>query len=205
MPTSDDRRAAIVLLVLAAAGLSVRIVTDRTAPPGAVAYRAHSESGPTVDSLAVRAAALARPLAAGERVDVDAAGADELVRLPRIGPGLAARIVADREAHGGFGSLEAVRRVPGVGAATLAAIRPFATFSAPAQAARPEAGSVRVRVNTASAAELMTLPGIGPRLAAAIIADRRRHGPFRRVSDLERVPGLGPVLVRRLEGRILVP
>src|SRR3970282_1179927 len=46
------------------------------------------------------------------------ASAAELTRLPRVGPALAARIVADREARGPFGSLDGMRRVPGVGAAT---------------------------------------------------------------------------------------
>jgi competence protein ComEA len=47
-------------------------------------------------------------------------------------------------------------------------------------------------VNAASAAELARVPGFTPRLAAAVVADRARHGPFREVDELERVPGIGP-------------
>jgi competence ComEA-like helix-hairpin-helix protein len=209
MPTTDDRRAAVALLLLALAGLAVRFVTDRTSAPGAVAYRASSGARPSRDSLEARAARLARPLAAGETVDLDRAPADELVRLPRIGPAIAARIVVEREARGPFGSLDGLARVPGLGPATREALRPYATFSGrPAGAAaerRDGPADAPVRVNSASAEELERLPGVGPRLAEAIVADRARHGPFRDVADLSRVRGIGPVLLERLKGRILVP
>jgi competence protein ComEA len=48
-----------------------------------------------------------------------------------------------------------------------------------------------INVNTASAEELEALPGIGPTLAAAIVDDRERNGPFTSVDDLNRVPGIG--------------
>lgn len=41
----------------------------------------------------------------------------------------------------------------------------------------------------------MTLPGIGPALAAAIIADREQNGPFLTPEDLIRVRGIGPALL----------
>jgi competence ComEA-like helix-hairpin-helix protein len=206
MATSDDRRAALVLLGLALVGLGVRMVTGRTAAPGAVAYRAAAGERPAAESTAARAAALARPLAAGETIDVDVASADALVRLPRIGPGAAARIVREREERGPFGSLDGLSRVRGLGEGTIAAIRPYAVFSGrPRVAVAKPAAARRVRINTAAAEELMTLPGIGPHLAAAIIDDRARRGPFRSVQDLARVSGIGPGILGRLEGRILVP
>jgi competence protein ComEA len=48
-----------------------------------------------------------------------------------------------------------------------------------------------INVNVASAEELEELPGIGPTLAAAIVEDRERNGPFTSVDDLNRVPGIG--------------
>jgi competence protein ComEA len=48
-------------------------------------------------------------------VDLDAADAAAIERLPRIGPTLARRIVADRDTHGAFGSLAALARVRGIG------------------------------------------------------------------------------------------
>ena len=64
-----------------------------------------------------------------EPVDLDLAGLEELDRLPGIGPSLAARIVADREAKGPFGSLEQLQRVKGVGPALAAKLQPYVTFS----------------------------------------------------------------------------
>jgi len=62
-------------------------------------------------------------------------------------------------------------------------------------------GSPRaVNVNTASAPELESLPGIGPVLARRIADYRRSHGPFRRLEDLLQVQGIGPALLRRLRG-----
>ena len=49
-----------------------------------------------------------------------------------------------------------------------------------------------VDLNSASAAELETLPGIGPVTAAAIVTHREREGPFRSVAALQDVTGIGP-------------
>jgi competence ComEA-like helix-hairpin-helix protein len=65
---------------------------------------------------------------------------------------------------------------------------------------RPE--SSLVDVNTASAAELERLPGIGPALARRVLDDRDQRGPFASAADFQRVRGVGPALARRLEGRV---
>jgi competence protein ComEA len=52
--------------------------------------------------------------------------------------------------------------------------------------------------NRADARALQALPGIGPARAAAIVAERGRR-PFRDVADLRRVPGIGPVTLRRID------
>jgi competence ComEA-like helix-hairpin-helix protein len=52
-----------------------------------------------------------------------------------------------------------------------------------------------VDVNRASEEELTRLPGIGPALAARIVAFREAHGPFATLEDLERVSGIGPQTV----------
>lgn len=53
-------------------------------------------------------------------------------------------------------------------------------------------------LNSATAAELEALPGVGPATAAAIVDDRDRNGPFASVDDLDRVPGIGPAKLAAL-------
>jgi competence protein ComEA len=56
----------------------------------------------------------------------------------------------------------------------------------------------RIDINTAPAAELELLPGIGPTLAARIVADRAEHGRFTTLDAPERVRGIGPKTVDSL-------
>ena len=58
--------------------------------------------------------------------------------------------------------------------------------------------STPLNVNTAGAAALEELPGIGPALAAAIIEHRQRHGPFATVDELVEVSGIGPAKLERI-------
>jgi competence protein ComEA len=58
--------------------------------------------------------------------------------------------------------------------------------------------TAKVDINTADQATLERLPGVGPEIAQAIIADR----PFSSVSDLERVRGIGPAKMKELKGLV---
>jgi competence ComEA-like helix-hairpin-helix protein len=64
-----------------------------------------------------------------EPLDVNRADAAQLAQLPGVGPGLAQRIVEERERGGRFESPEALRYVLGMGPKKLAAIRRFITVS----------------------------------------------------------------------------
>jgi hypothetical protein len=66
-------------------------------------------------------------------VDLDLADTTQIGRLPRVGPALARRIVANRDSLGPFGSLPALRRVKGVGPATLKRLAGLVTFSGQAR------------------------------------------------------------------------
>ena len=65
MSTADDRRATLVLLLLAAAGLGVKFVVTDSGAPGSVGYRAGTSTGPVRDAVVVRALQLTRPLRRG--------------------------------------------------------------------------------------------------------------------------------------------
>lgn len=205
MASREDVRAAALLLSLLLAGAGVRFAAGHGEAPGAVGYRTERGSRPAKDSVEARAARLSRPLAPGETIDVDRAPAEELTRLPRVGPALAQRIVADRGTRGSFGSLEELDRVPGIGPVLLQTLRPHVVFSGGPTRTAPPPQPQRIRVNTASAEALAALPGIGPARAAAIVDSRLREGPFRRVEDLRRVPGIGPRTVERLRNLVQLP
>lgn len=55
-----------------------------------------------------------------------------------------------------------------------------------------------VYINSAETEELETLPGVGPALAAAILAYRASAGPFLSLEDLDAVDGIGPRMLETL-------
>lgn len=75
---------------------------------------------------------------------------------------------------------------------------PLITRAAPPPAVAPAV----VNLNTASAAELEALPGIGPVTAQRIVESRQRDGRFLRADDLRRVKGLSAVAIARLKPHV---
>lgn len=220
--TRQERLALTVAGLLLAAGAGARMLgTAGPAPELTGAAAAHASAGALSaevrDSVA-RAERRREPLAPGERIDPNTASADELDRLPRVGPGLAARIVEWRETRGRFRTLADLDSVPGVGPAALREAAPhLALQAAPAPASPPTPsaaapavadwgarGDLAVDLNRASAAELTALPGIGPALAERIVAARGEGGPFRSVDELVRVPGIGPAKLEAIRPRARV-
>lgn len=211
--SSAERRALLLLLSLGLAGQGVRwLATRPDQPPGEVQLLA---TLPSRSAAAHRDSILAleRPLGPDERIDADRATPQELARLPRVGLALAKAIVADRQARGPFGGAEGLDRVPGIGPGLLAAIGPHLTFSGvpravalspPGTAPAAEPSPALLDLNSATAAELERLPGIGAAKARAIVANRERHGSFSRVADLDRIPGFGPAAVARLSDHVRV-
>jgi competence protein ComEA len=210
MPT-PERRALLLLLALAVAGQGVRyLVTKPGQPAGGVQLLAAlgAESPMAQRDSAMRQG---RPLAQDEHINVDLAPAGELARLPKVGPRLAKTIVADRQAHGPFGSLDGLDRVAGIGPGLLQTIGPHVVFSgagalwAGGQTGGGAVGSAApLNINTASLAELDALPGIGPAKARAIVRYREEHGAFAAVEGLTGVPGLSRAVLDRLKERVVV-
>ncbi len=63
---------------------------------------------------------------------------------------------------------------------------------------------MRVAINEANASQLMLLPGIGRHLAKRVVAYRLAYGPFQTLGDLQKVSGIGPKTIRRIEPYINV-
>ncbi len=77
------------------------------------------------------------------------------------------------------------------------------TAASAAEEQMPEAAGP-IDINTADAAALQTLPGIGETKAAAIIAHRDANGPFATVDDLKNVKGIGEKTLEKLKEKISV-
>ena len=73
---------------------------------------------------------------------------------------------------------------------------------APAPATE-KAASV-INLNTASAADLENLPGIGAKMAERIVEYRQKNGPFKKIEDLMNVKGIGEKNFLKLKARLTV-
>ena len=93
--------------------------------------------------------------------------------------------------------------VPTVGEQQAAAVTSGADSGAsPTSGAGASSGLVNI--NTASAAELQTLSGIGPSMAQSIIDERTQNGAFASVDDLMRVSGIGEKKLAKIKDCICV-
>ncbi|MGN8889362.1 ComEA family DNA-binding protein [Dysosmobacter sp. HCP28S3_G4] len=70
--------------------------------------------------------------------------------------------------------------------------------------AAPAEPAGKLNINTAGAAELTALPGIGEVLAERIVAYREEHGPFAAVEDIQNVPGIGEGKLAAAADRVTV-
>ena len=59
-----------------------------------------------------------------------------------------------------------------------------------------------VNINTATKEELTSIKGVGEKRAQDIIDYRTKNGPFKTVDDLEKVPGVGPGLMKRIRSQV---
>jgi competence protein ComEA len=66
------------------------------------------------------------------------------------------------------------------------------------------AAGALININTATAAELETLPRIGPVTAQRIVEYREANGPFETIEDIQNVPGIGPATYEGLKDMITV-
>lgn len=174
-------------------GASATVVatgTPASGVPDAPADTGSAAPGPT--ELVVHVAGRVRSpgvvrLQPGSRVldAVEAAGgAEDGVDLSGLN---LARLVADGEQV-----LVGIAPLPG-------AVGPTGSAGGPAP---PDGG--QVNLNTATAEQLDTLPGIGPALAGRILDWREQHGRFSSVDELQEVSGIGPKTFAELAPLVVV-
>jgi competence protein ComEA len=165
---------------------------------GFLAWRAQPHPSPVPAAPVVSAAP-----AASASIVVAVAGRVRhpgLVRLPA-----GARVEDAIEAAGGV--------LPGTDLAFLNLARRLADGEllvvgvTPPPGAAPAGGGSndgRVNINTATLAELDSLPGIGPALAQRILDYRTAHGGFRSVDELRKVEGIGDAKFAQLKDRVTI-
>lgn len=74
----------------------------------------------------------------GQKINLNTATVEQLTQLKGVGPAIADRIVADREANGSFKTIDDLGRVKGIGPKVLASIRDQVTVGAPEKMPEPE-------------------------------------------------------------------
>lgn len=194
-------RVLVALLAVAAAiavvGGALRFLDDRAAPPIVISEPVNQTSIVVAVEGAVAVPGVYELPADARYADAVAAagGLTDAADLSGYNP---ARRVRDEE--------RIVLPLRGVGGG--AAPSGEATGSAPAASADGTldvpTGAGPIDINTATAEELDALPGIGPVLAARIVAAREEHGPFASVDDLAGVEGISRRMVETLRPLVTV-
>jgi competence ComEA-like helix-hairpin-helix protein len=173
----------------------------------------------------------------GLPLDLNRATAQDLDALPGLGPALAQRIVEYRQAHGPFKQIEDLSQVSGLGPHNLPRLIPYLGLGGPEAVAppdweaaiatgksgsgtyseslegrlpgskiglQPKAPGRVIDPNRASQADLETLPGIGPVLARRIMDYRRVHGPYKKIADLRKVSGIGWKKLEKMKPYLII-
>lgn len=125
-------------------------------------------------------------------VDINTADRQLLETLDGIGEKKAIAIIEFRENNGSFQSIEDIVGVPGIGKVTLeknrGRLKVDNVFN---EESHTEKNADKLNVNTCTAEELVSLPGIGDVKAKAIIEYRDTNGSFSCFEDLLKVKGIG--------------
>ncbi|MDO8389307.1 MAG: helix-hairpin-helix domain-containing protein [Actinomycetota bacterium] len=190
--------AVVVLTVLAGAYWLVRppIATTESKLPLAVSAAQQSTTLPPTSTTAAASASIVVHVAGG----VVAPGVYAVAE--------GARVIDAVQAAGGFAA-DANPDAVNLAALLADAQRVYVPRQGEAVVVDSGAGAVGlaagpINLNSATAAQLDELPGVGPSTAAAILAHRQQHGPFATVEQLGDVRGIGPAKLDAIRGLVTV-
>ena len=122
----NEQIAILVLIALLIVG-SVVSAFDYLWPSSIEDFEVRKGAIPVPEILPTDTAEPAQP----DRIDLNTATTQELIRLPRIGPKTAARIVAYRQTHGPFKRVDDLTAVKGIGPRTIQKIRAHVALQTP--------------------------------------------------------------------------
>ena len=95
-------------------------------------------------------------------------------------------------------------RIVGAVLVGLALLTPYAAAQDSDRTSAKAAPSAPLNLNTATAAQLESLPGVGARTAALIVEYRQKNGAFKKIEDLMNVKGFGEKTFLKLKPRLTV-
>ena len=102
---------------------------------------------------------------------------------------------------------------PAIALTTALMLMLFAPLTVTAQQARAQrpttqapaaADTQTINLNTATATQIATLPGIGPKTADLIVQYRQKNGPYKKIEEIMNVRGIGEKTFLKLKNRITV-
>ncbi|XP_008419469.1 endonuclease/exonuclease/phosphatase family domain-containing protein 1 [Poecilia reticulata] len=149
-----------------------------------------------------------------ERLNINTATEEELMTLPGVNRSVAQNIVEYRDCIGGFKKVEDLALVSGVGATKLEAIKLEICVSSRTNSSQHSPSSLRrdvehqpctgININTATAAQLMSIRGLTEKIVGNIVAYRAEYGPFRSIEDLVRVSHVNSSLLDKIRFQVYV-
>ncbi len=155
-------------------------------------------------SQASRAVQSSTAAALNKAVDLNQATAEELTKLPKIGPSTAEKIVQDRQANGLYKSLADLDRVSGIGRGTLVKLSGIVTINGQTaiyegKSSDTQKNTAHLSINQATYDELEAIRGVSPKLAGQILQLRLDHsGRLTRLEDLKEIPGVTDAKLKSL-------
>lgn len=159
---------------------------------------------------------------AQNRVNLNTANAGTLNTVPGIGEKMADDIIAYREEHGKFKDVEELKgNIKGIGEKTFDKMKDYLTVEggisqgsvevagaaagSGKKSSKKKAPAGKVNINTATAEELAEVPGIGPKMADAIVAYRQDKGKFTSVEELKgNIKGIGEKTFEKMKDYLTV-